>query len=97
MTQPIVAYRPIKPLDVGILLRIARLDVTQPDLLLLSPSLQLFADLLRAVIAADLRRLATPRDHLLQRPFHPGCRQGEIHLNAQCLTIKVVDHIKEPD
>lgn len=58
MAQPVVADRSVKSLDVGILLRIAGLDITQRNPLPLCPALKLFIDVLRAVIAANGGRLA---------------------------------------
>ncbi len=59
----------IKPFDVGILLRISWLDIAQGYPLLFRPSLELFADVFRAIVTSDNGGLTSPRDHLLQRPF----------------------------
>ena len=37
VTEPVVADRPVVAFDVGILLRVARLDVIQPDAFAFSP------------------------------------------------------------
>ena len=66
MPQPVISHCAVEPFDIGILLRIAWLDVTQRDVMLLRPVFELLADVFRTVITADGRWFATPRYHLLQ-------------------------------
>jgi hypothetical protein len=60
--------------DVGVLLRLARLDVFDPDALLLRPRQQRAANVLGPVIAANRSRFATAPDDLFQRPNHADRR-----------------------
>ena len=96
MAQPVVTHSAVKSLYVGILLRVAWLDIPQRNPLLLRPLLELFADVFRTIITADSGWFAPPLDDLLQHPFDSRGRQGKIHLDAQCFAIEVIDHIKQP-
>lgn len=71
MTQPTVAYRSVKALDVSILLRVSWLDITQGYSLLLRPTFKLFAGLFLTIVTADNGGFVPPYDNLLQRPFDP--------------------------
>ncbi|MNG23722.1 hypothetical protein D3C85_1639290 [compost metagenome] len=82
MSQPVVAHCPVKPFDIGILLRVTGLDIVQPDVLLSGPFLELLTDIFRTVITADGGRFATPRYHLLQCSLHPRGGQRKIHFDA---------------
>jgi len=66
MTEPVVADRPVVAFNVGVLLRIAWLDVIEPDALAFGPSDEDAADVFRAVIAAYDLRLAAPFDDLIE-------------------------------
>lgn len=59
MPEPVVAHRAVVTFDIGVLLRIARLDMFQADAVLFDPEYKLAADVLRPVIAAN--RLWLPR------------------------------------
>lgn len=70
MPQPVIPYGSVVALDVSILLGVSWLNVFQANPLLFGPQCQLGADLLRAVIAADGLRFATPLDHLIQSTYY---------------------------
>src|SRR3546814_3119049 len=95
LSQPIIAYGSVVALDVGVLLRIAWLGMNQRDAPLGGPIQQSLADVLGTVVAADAGRLSTPLDNLIQRPRHALGRQAEVKLNAQHLTVEVIDHIEK--
>ncbi len=44
LTQPAVSYRAVVALDVGVLLRLARLDKLKLDIVLVRPLLQILTD-----------------------------------------------------
>jgi hypothetical protein len=44
MTEPVVANRPVVAFDIGVLLRVARLDMIEPDTLACRPSDESAAD-----------------------------------------------------
>ena len=71
MTEPVVANRPVIAFDVGILLRVAWLDVIQPDAFAFSPGDEGAADVFGTIIAANDLRFASPLDDLIQRPHNP--------------------------
>ena len=79
--QPGIAHGAVVALHVRVLLRLARLDVVDPDAVAFRPAQQRTADVLRTVVAADRFRLAAPFDDLLQRPndlmgWTPPCQDG---------------------
>ena len=77
--QPVVTHCPVKPFDIGILLRVAWLDVAQRDVMLFRPAFELLADVFWTVITADGSRFATPFYYLLQCSLHP--RGGKRKIN----------------
>ena len=63
--QPFMSDRSFEALDVGILGRLAGLDLQQRDLLLICPADQSLADVFRPVIATQSQRFPAPLDNLL--------------------------------
>ena len=55
LVQPFVPDRAIVALDVGVLLRLTRLDVCQGDAVLFSPIQQRVTDIFRAVTPSECR------------------------------------------
>jgi hypothetical protein len=70
LAQPLVAHGSVESLNIGILLRLARLDVLQLNAPVLGPSLNALADVLWPVVAADGIGLASPQDDVLQASDH---------------------------
>ncbi len=60
-------------LDIGVLLRLAGLNVVQGDTLLCCPDRQGRADVSRAVFDPDGHELAAPLDDLVQGTHDPFC------------------------
>jgi hypothetical protein len=75
----------VKALHMGILDRLAGLDVAQVDLPLHSPGQEVTAGQFRAVVAADAKRPAAPCDDLIQHPGHPAAGEASIDLQSQTL------------
>jgi hypothetical protein len=61
--------------DVGVLLRLAGLDMLDGNPLLFSPFHQFFADVFRVVVHPNGAWLAAPRDDPIQAPDHTLCWQ----------------------
>lgn len=97
LVQPIISNGPIVPLDIRVLLGLARLNMLQADVLLRSPNLKIVADILRPVVETDDSVLSTPFYDLLKRPNHPFGRQGEVDLDAEAFAIEVVDHVEQTE
>lgn len=95
--EPGIAYGSVIALNVGVLLRLARLDVLDADTLLLRPGKQSATDVFRPVIAADCSRLATPLDDLLQGTDHASGWEREIDLDAQSFAVEVIQHVEQPE
>ena len=75
---------------VGVLGRLARLDVQQLDTMLLSPLLQRSADELRAVVQAQALGCTAQFHQLVQRPDYPQGRQAGVDLDPQRLAVEIV-------
>ena len=92
LVQPFVSYRAAVALDIGVLLRLSGLDVLDMNAHLFSPCHQLAADIFRAVINPNNQRPASPLDDPVQTTHHPSGGQREVHLDAQALTVEIIQH-----
>ena len=70
---------PVVAVDVGILLRLARLNVFDRNATIFGPSQQLHADVFRAVVDPDHLRRSSPFDDPLKRACHPLARFSATH------------------
>jgi len=68
LRQPLVSDRPIESFDIGILLRLAGLDVLELNPRLFGPTSDRPADIFRSVVTANRVRLSTLGDDLAQNP-----------------------------
>lgn len=97
MGQPIVTYRAVIALHIGVLLPLSRLDEINADATLCGPRQGHRADVLGTVIAANDQWLAAPFDNPVERSDHPLGRQREVDLDAESFAVVVVDHIEQTD
>jgi hypothetical protein len=97
MGQSVVAYRAAIALDICILLRLSRLDKVDANAAFGGPGQRHGADVLRAVIAANDLGFATPFDDPVEGADDAFGRHGEIDLDAESLTVVVVDHVEQAD
>lgn len=91
--QPLVSGCAIESFDIGVLSRLARLEVEQGDLLLLSPITKYLRDLFRTVVTPYGCWLSSPLDDLGQAADDTSPRQRQIDFNAQAFTVVVVQHV----
>ena len=77
-----MAYPAIVAFDVCVLLRLARLDVVDPDAARLSPCFRQPAEALRASIKKDYLRRTAPLYDLIQATQNPQRKQRKIHFYA---------------
>ena len=96
LVQPFTPHSAVVALDVGVLLRLARLDVLDGNPMFLGLFHQLFTDVFRAVVYPDRAGLSAPFDDPIKAPDDPFSGQGEVDLDAQALTVEVVQHIQQP-
>jgi hypothetical protein len=66
------------------------------DAIFFGPALNRVTDVLGAIIAANRRRLSTPRHDAMERTDHTPGGQGEINLHAQHLPVAVINDIQQP-
>jgi len=86
--------RPIVALNIGVLLRLSRLDMGQRDTLVLGPIHKGAANIFRAVVEPDRLRCATPFDDLVQGLDNPLGGQREVDLDAQAFAVEVVENVQ---
>ena len=87
LREPFVAHRSVEAFNIGVLLWLARFDVLKANAPRHAPGLDSRADVLRAVVAANDLRLATPGYDLCERVDHPqrgqrAERQGQPSLSV---------------
>lgn len=70
MDKPIVTHGPVVSLDIGVLLRLSRLNEINADAAFCSPGQGNGADVFRAVVASDGFRFAPPFDDPVERTYH---------------------------
>ena len=95
--KPVIANRPVIALDVGVLLRLARLDEVDTDAAFCCPRQGHGADVFRAVVAPDRNWLSAPFNDPVERAYHAFGRQREVDLDSQTFAVEVVDHIEQTD
>ncbi len=88
--QPFGANGPVVPFDIGILLRLARLNVDQPDPAF---SAHVWSRPL-PYSGTNGQRPASPRNDLVQRSYDAVRRQREVHLNYQAFAVEVIQHVQ---
>ena len=94
MRQPVIAYGAVIALDIGVLLRLARLDERDLDAVLGGLSLGRLTDVFRTVVAPDHARLAAPFYQLVQRPDDAFRRQREIDIDDQAFAVEIADEVE---
>ncbi|EJF90359.1 hypothetical protein MEG_01124 [Bartonella tamiae Th307] len=87
----------IETLDIGILLRLPRLDVVQGNSLRFGPFLQFTTDIFGTVVHPDHGWPAAPVDDLVQAADDALSRKGKVHLHAQPLAVEIVQNIQQPE
>jgi hypothetical protein len=86
----------ITALDIGVLLRLFRLNVPNRNPPGCSPFQQVAADALRAAVNTNGSRSAAPFDDPVQAADDSLVRQREIHLDAKRLAVKAIEDISQP-
>ena len=94
LTEPLGSYGPVVAFDIGVLLRLARLDVMDPDTSVLCPSLQSTTDVFGAIIDSNVNGGSTPFDDPIQRANDAQGWQRQIDLNGQPLAIEVINDVE---
>ena len=97
LVQPVVPDRPVIALHIGILLRLSGLDEEQRNFVLFRPGRQLVGDVFGAIVRPDGIGPAAPLDDLIEGANDTFRRQGEVDLDAQSLTVVIIDDVKSPE
>jgi hypothetical protein len=92
-----VANGSVVAFDVGILLRISRLDVEESNAQLLGPLLQHADDVFGTGIAPDRDGLTAPFDGPLQTANYTRGRQRYVDLSRRSLPIETIQHVQHPE
>ena len=91
-TQALFSESAVKALHMGVLDRLAGLDVAQVDLPLQGPGQEVTTGQFRAVVAADANRPAASCDDLIQHPGHPAAGEASIDFQSQTLPCRCRPH-----
>src|SRR3546814_2113820 len=89
-----LAEGPVEAFDIGVLVGLARLDVTDGHAVELGPLHEGFAQELRAVVGAQDLRQAVVGLELFEDADQARGRDRGIDLNVQRLAVEVVDHVE---
>lgn len=79
------------------MLRLARLDVFEPDVLVMCPALDRRADVLGAVVAPYDLRPAPPGNDLPRGSDHTLWGQREIDLDTQGFAVEVINDVEQSE
>jgi hypothetical protein len=96
-TQALFSEPAVEALHMGVLDRLAGLDVAQVDLPLQGPGQEGTTGQLRAVVAADAKRPAAPCDDLIEFACHPTAGKAGIYFQSQALPCIGIDHTQHAD
>ena len=98
MAQPVVPHRAVVAFNIGVLLRIAGLDIIKPDDLAAPPSFSSVPLMYSGPLSLRMASwFAAPFDDLIQRPHDPLCRQRKINFDRQRFPVEVIDHVEQTD
>lgn len=95
LVEPFVPNGAVVSLDVGVLLRLAGMDVLDRDALFLSPDQQLATDVFRAVVDPYGAGFSALFNDPIKAPYHPFGWQREVDLDAQALAVEVIKHVQQ--
>ena len=78
LIEPFVPDRPVVAFDIGVLLRLARLNILKNNRALRCPLPEAVTDIFRAVVDPDAAGTSAPLNDPLKRPDHAARRQREV-------------------
>jgi hypothetical protein len=97
MSQAIVAHCAVIAFDVGVLLRLSRLNEVKADAALSGLRQVRGADVLRTAIATNDHWLTSPFDDPVELSDDPFRGQLEVELDTESFAVVVVDYIEQTD
>lgn len=95
--QYFVAIGPAEAFGVGVLVRLAGLDVAQFDAVVATPVDYRLGGVFRAVVAADRPGQTAPVPELLQHPDDPFGSQAGVDLDSQGFPDALIQNIQGPE
>lgn len=97
LVEPFVAHRSVVAFDIGILPRLAGLDMPKCNAAVFGPVPQSLTDVFGPIVHSYRERRSTPCDDPVKRADDPPRRQREVHLDAKSLAVEVIDDIQETE
>lgn len=94
LAEPFLADPAVVALDISVLLRLAVLDIAEPDPVPLGPDDQGCAYVFRTVVHPNGAGFAAPFDNPIKGPRRAQGRQRQINFNSQTLAVEVVRDIQ---
>lgn len=95
--QHLMAEAAVEKFNVGVLGRLAGLDVMKLHFVFLAPRDELCGDELRSVVDPDLAGQSPAVPKLFEHPDNAFGRQGGIHLDGQCFAHAFVEDVECPE
>ena len=92
-----VPVRLVEPFDVRILVRLSGLNILNRHPVFFSPSDELTAEKLGAVVGSQGLGQATLQAKPLEHSNQPFAGDRRVNLNMQQLAVEIVDHVKSPE
>ena len=87
----------VESLNIRVLIRLARFDVVNHDIVVIAPVREYLTPELRAVVRAQHLWQAAFVLELFEHTHQARARQRCIDLNLQCLPVEVIQYIKGPE
>ena len=96
LVEPLLPDSAVVTLDIGVLLRLAGLDMLDGYSQFLGPDQKLATDVFWAVINPS-GWLAAPLDDAFQAANDPFCGLRKVHLDPKPLAVEVIQHVERPE
>src|SRR6266404_1445526 len=97
LVETLVAEPAVETLDVGILIRLARLDEVQPDAWGVGPCIEGPADELGSIVRDEHRRSRARLDEPLEHLDDSPAADRRVHFDRQAGPREVIHHRQKPD
>jgi hypothetical protein len=97
LVEDLLAEGPVEALGLGVLVRLAGLDVPDRKAMVLGPADELLAEELGPVVDPQYRRQPALRLEVLEDADQAHGGNRGVYLDVKCLAIEVVDDVEQPE
>jgi hypothetical protein len=96
LVEPLMPDGSVVTLDVGVLLRLAGLDMLDGNPMFIGPFRQLVTDVFGAIVDPNGAGLTAPFDDPIKASDHTLGGQRKVDLDAEALTVKIIQDVQQP-